>query len=133
MRRFIGATVITVCAFSVALAEEFTGTITKVEDGSITVRKGGFGFGGKKTEAEEKTLKVAKDAKIFRSVGKDKDEVKLTLDEIKTAVKVTNIFATVTYEGETVSEIRVGGGFGKGGFGKGKGKGKGKDTKKKDI
>ncbi|MCI0463462.1 MAG: hypothetical protein L0Z62_41520 [Gemmataceae bacterium] len=128
MRRFLCAAVVAVCAFSVALAEEFTGSITKIENGSITVKSGGFGF-GKKTEAEEKTFKVAKNAKIIRVVGKDKDEVKLTLDEVKTAVKVTNIFATVTYEGETVSEIRVGGfgGFGKGKF-KGKDKKKDKDT-----
>ncbi len=115
MRRFLCAAVVTVCVFSVALADEMTGTIAKVEDGSITVKSGG-GFGKKKAEAQEKIFKVAKDAKIFRVVGKDKDEVKLTLAEIKTAVKVTNVFATITYEGETVSEIRVGGGFG--GFGK---------------
>ncbi len=118
MRKFLCAAVVTLCVFSVALADEMTGIIAKVEDGSITVKSGGF---GKKAEAQEKTLKVAKDAKIIRVVGKDKDEVKLTLDELKTAVKVTNVFATITYEGETVSEIRVGGG----GFGKKK--------KKKDV
>jgi hypothetical protein len=97
------------------LAEETRGTITKIEDGSITVRTGG-GFGNNKTESVEKTFKIAKDAKIVRAAGKDRDEVKLTLDEVKTAVKVTNVFVTVTHEGDNGSEIKVGG-FG-GGFGR---------------
>ena len=113
---------------SLLLADEFRGNIAKVEDGSITVKSGGFGgFGGKgkKTEAEEKTFKIGKDVKITRAAGKDKEEVKLTFDELKTAVKVTNVFVTVTHEGENVSEIKVGGG----GFGGGFGKKKKKDDK----
>src|SRR5262249_27064291 len=100
------------------------GTITKIDDTSITIRPGG-GFGKKKAEVEERTFKIPSGIKIIRTVGKDKDEVKLTLDELKTAVKVTNVIVTVTHEGENASEIKTGG-FG--GFGKGKGKGK----KKKD-
>ena len=99
------------------LAEDTRGTITKVQDGTITVKTGGAGFGKKKaTEpAEEKTFKVSGSVKISRVVGKDKDDVKLTLDELKTAVKVTNVIVTVTHEGDNVSEIKVGGfgGFGK--------------------
>jgi hypothetical protein len=106
------------------LADEFRGNVTKVENGSITVKSGFGGFGkGKKTEAEEKTFKIGKDVKITRAAGKDKEEVKLTLDELKTAVKVTNVFVTVTHEGDNVSAITVGGGFG--GIGKKK-----KDDKK---
>src|SRR4051794_40264144 len=94
----VGALMIT----GLLAADEFRGAITKIEDGSITVKSGGFGgFGGKgkKTEAEEKTFKVGKDVKISRTFGKDKekDDVKLTLDELKTAVKVTNVTVTVTY------------------------------------
>ncbi|MFO0967319.1 MAG: hypothetical protein U0793_17305 [Gemmataceae bacterium] len=103
------------------LAEETRGTITKIESGAITIRTGGgFGFGKKdeKKEPMEKTFKVSADVKITRTVGKDKDEVKLTLDELKTAVKVTNVFVTVVHEGDNGSEIKVGGrGFGTG-FGK---------------
>ena len=84
------------------------------DDGSITVRSGG-GFGKKKTDVEEKTFKISSGIKITRTVGKDKDEVKLTLDELKTAVKVTNVFVTITHEGENGTEIKVGGGRG---FGK---------------
>jgi len=136
MRRVLGtlAVALLVCGFVVA--EDTPGSITKVEDGSITVRTGGFGFGGGKggkggkgkTEAEEKTYKVSSGVKITRVTGKDKDEVKLTLAELKTAIKVTNVFATITHEGDNVSEIKIGG-FG--GFGGG-GKGKGKDKKKDD-
>ncbi|MFO0841627.1 MAG: hypothetical protein U0797_04395 [Gemmataceae bacterium] len=53
-------------------------------------------------------------------VGKDKEDVKLTLDELKTAVKVTNVFVTVTHDGDVGTEIKVGGGFGAFGGGKGK-------------
>ena len=113
---------VTLTVGGLLLADETRGTITKVDDTSVTIRTGG-GFGKKKAEAEEKTFKIASGVKISRRVGKDKDEVKLTLDELKTAVKVTNVFVTVTHEGENATEIRTGG-FG--GFGKGKGK------KKKD-
>jgi hypothetical protein len=99
----------------ILLAEETRGTITKVEDGAITIRTGG-GFGKKKTESEEKTFKISPGVKVIRTFGKDKADVKLTLDELKTAVKVTNVFVTVTHEGDNGSEIKVGG-FG-GNFGK---------------
>ncbi|HYT92023.1 MAG TPA: hypothetical protein VEL76_25130 [Gemmataceae bacterium] len=116
--RSVCGLVVALTAGSLLLAEETRGTITKVESGSITIRTGG-GFGKKKTESEEKTFKISSGIKITRTVGKDKDkeEVKLTLDELRTAVKVTNVFVTVTHEGENGSEIKVGGGFG-GGFGK---------------
>ena len=65
--------------------------------------------------------------KVVRVVGRDKDDVKLTLSELKTAVKVTNVVVTVVHEDEKGSEIKVGG-FGGFGFG---GKGKGKFGKKK--
>jgi len=110
------------------VAEETRGTITKISDDSITIRTfGGFGKGGGK--GEDKTFKISKDVKIVRSQGKDKDDVKLTMAELKTAMKVTNVFVTVTHDDDDkATEIKTGGGFG--GFGKGKGKGKGK--KKKD-
>ena len=97
------------------LADETRGILTKIEDGKITVRTGG-GFGNDKAEVAEKTYKVAKDAKVIRMAGKDRPEVSLTFDELKTAVKVTNVFVTVTHEGDSASEIKVGG-FG-GGFGR---------------
>src|SRR5947209_4390870 len=94
------------------LADETRGVLTKIEDGAITVRTGG-GFGNNKTEVAEKKYKLAKDAKIVRAAGQDRPEASLTADELKTAVKVTNVFVTVTHEGESASEIKVGGGFGR--------------------
>ncbi len=108
------------------LADETRGTITKIEDGSITIRTfGGFGKNKEKAKGEEKTFKISPGVKISRVVGKDKEEVKLTLDELKVAVKVTNVFVTVTHDGDASTEIKTGG-FG---FGGGKGKGKRKDDK----
>src|SRR5262245_16672877 len=123
--RSVAALVVALAVGGLVLAEETFGFVTKVEDGTITLRTGG-GFGKKKVDPEDKTFKVGRDVKIIRIVGKDKDEVKLTLDELKTAVKVTNVFVTVVHEGENGSEIRTGG------FGFGKGKGKGKKKKKDD-
>jgi hypothetical protein len=90
------------------LAEETRGTITKIDEGSITVRTGG-GFRDKKTEVMEKTFKISKGARIIRTAGKDREEVKLTHDELRTAVKVTNVFVTITHDGDNGSEIKVGG------------------------
>lgn len=101
----------------IVMAEDTRGTVTKVEDGSITVRTGG-GFGKNKEKSEEKTFKVGKDVKVVRVMGKDKEDVKLTLDELKTAVKVTTVRVTVTHDGDVGTEIKVGGGFGDAGRGK---------------
>src|SRR5262245_7112648 len=95
-------------ASALVLAEETRGTVAKLEDGSITIRTGG-GFGKNKTKGEDKSFKITPGVKIVRVVGKDKEEVKLTLDELKTAVKVTNVFVTVTHEGDNGTEIKVGG------------------------
>jgi hypothetical protein len=102
------------------LAEDTRGTVTKVEDGSITIRTGGRrGKDKEDVKSEEKTFKVSKDVKVTRTGGKDKEDVKLTLDELKTAVKVTTVFVTVTHDGDVGTEIKTGG-FG--GMGRGKGK-----------
>jgi len=93
----------------VVLAEDTRGTITKIEDGSITIKTGG-GFGGKtKTESQEKTFKISKDVKVTKVGGKEAGDVSLTVDELKIATKVTNVFVTVTHEGDNGTEIKVGG------------------------
>jgi hypothetical protein len=129
LRRILVGLVFVLVVGGLVLAEETRGTITKVDDSGITIRTGGFGGKGGKGEgkAEEKTFKVTKDLKITRSVGKDKEGVKLTLDELRIAAKVTNVFVTVTHEGENMSEVKTGGIGAFGGIGKGKGKGKDKD------
>jgi hypothetical protein len=110
------------------LADDTRGTIVKIEDDSITIRTGG-GFGKEKTKSEEKTFKfVAKDVKVSKSAGKDKEAVTLTLSELKTAVKVTTVFVTITHDGDNATEIKTGG-FGGGGRQKDK---KDKKDKKDD-
>ncbi len=106
--RSVGGLFVMLLAGGLLFADETRGFITKIEDGTVTVRSGG-GFGNQKQEATEKTFKIGKDVKVVRSGGKEKPDVTLTYDELKTAVKVTNVFATVTHEGENASEIKVGG------------------------
>jgi hypothetical protein len=120
--RSLAGLALTLVVGGLVLAEDTRGTVTKVEDGSITIRTGGRrGKDREEAKSEEKTFKVSKDVKVSRVVGKDKEEVKLTLDELKTAVKVTTVFVTVTHDGDVGTEIKTGG-FG--GMGRGKGKGK---------
>ena len=114
LHRILGALAVVVAVGGFVLADETVGRITKVEDGSITVTT----FSKKRGEkGEEKTFKVSKDVKVSRAGGKDKEDVKLTLDELKTATKVTTVIATITHDGDVGSAIKVGGGFG-GGRGK---------------
>jgi hypothetical protein len=125
LRRVLGALAVLFGVAGLVMGDETAGSIVKVEDGQITVRVGGGGF-GKKTKGEEKVFKISKDVKIIRVQGKDKEEVKITPDELKTALKVTNVFATIVHDGDNATEVKLG--FG-GGFGfKMKGK---KDTPKK--
>jgi len=65
--------------------------------------------------------------KVTRA-GKDKEEVKLTLAELKTAFKVTNVTVTVTHDGDNATELKVGGNRGRG-----KGKEPDKGEKKDDF
>ena len=119
MRGLAGAALALLLGAAV-LAEETRGTITKISDDSITIRTGrGRAKGGEDAKREEKTFKIPNDVKIVRRGGKDK-EVKITLDELKTAVKVTNVSVTVTHDGNSDSEIKIGGIGGRGGTGKDK-------------
>jgi hypothetical protein len=122
LHRILGALVIAAGVGGVVLAEDTAGRVTKVEDGSITITTLSKNKGEK---GEEKTFKVSKDVKVSKSGGKDKEDVKLTLDELKTAAKVTTVFVTVTHDGEVGSAIKVG-------FGGVGGRGKGKNKTKKD-
>jgi hypothetical protein len=117
LRRILGGLAAALMVCGLALADETAGTITKYADGSITVRVGGFGKGKKDEKPEEKTFKVGSTVKVTRSAGKDKEAVTLTLDELKTAIKVTNVPVTVVHDGDNATELKVGG---RGGRGKGK-------------
>ena len=65
LRRALAGLVFALVVAGVVLADETRGVITKVEDGSITIRTGG-GFGKNKTKSEEKSFKVSKDVKVGR-------------------------------------------------------------------
>jgi len=117
LRRCLGVALAVVMVAGIVAAEEFVGNVSKIEDGKITVKSfGGFKKDGAK--AEEKSFTVSDDVKVTKSAGKDKDPVKLTLSELKTATKVTNVFVTVVHEDGKASEIKVG--FTGGKFGKDK-------------
>jgi hypothetical protein len=111
LRRALAGLAFALVVAGVVLADETRGVVTKVEDDSITIRTGG-GFGKNKTKGEEKTYKVSKDVKVTKAAGKAKEAVKLTLDELKTAAKVTTVNVTVTHDGDAGTEIKVGGAFG---------------------
>jgi hypothetical protein len=120
LRRTLAGLFVALLVGGVVLGEDTRGTVTKIEDDTITLRTG---FG---KDAKEKEFKVSKDTKIIRVLGKDKDDVKLTLSELKTAVKVTNVFLTVVHDGDTVTELKIT----PFGFGVRPGKDKKKDDKK---
>jgi hypothetical protein len=110
LKRSVAWLVVALVCTGTLLAEETRGHITKVEDGSITVRtivvrpdpiKGAIGT------PEEKTYKVGKDVKIFRTLERGKGDVKLTLAEVKAALKAAKISVVITHEGGTCSAIKV--------------------------
>jgi len=128
MYKFIAASLVLVIAVAVAAADEFTGFITRFEDGKMTVKK------SKGTETEEVTLKVADHIKIVRAKmnmntkkleagevyegGKEAlaKQVKQTAEQVKKWTEEgkkgfgLGVFASIVTEGDKVTEIRVSGG-----------------------
>lgn len=114
LHRSLFGMVVALMVVGIVLAEETRGTITKIDDGSITVRTGGFRTD--KDKVEEKTFKLPSAVKITRTSTRDKDKepVKITLDELKVAVKVTGVSVTVVHDGSNTTELKLGGGRGRG-------------------
>ncbi len=128
MHKFIAASLVLVIAVAVAAADEFTGFITRFEDGKMSVKK------IKGTETQEVTLKVADNVKIFRGIvnmstkkmeageafegGKEAlaKQVKETAERVKKWTEEgkkgfgLGVFASIVTEGDKVTEIRVTGG-----------------------
>lgn len=131
MWKFVAASLVLMIAVAVAAADEFTGFITRFEDGKMAVK------GTKKTETEEVILKVADNVKIVRSKmnmntkkleageayegGKDAlaKQVKSTAEQVKKWTEEgkkgfgLGVFASIVTEGNKVTEIRVAGGGGR--------------------
>jgi hypothetical protein len=75
LRKLVCAAVVVMIGFGVALADEFTAIITKVEGNKVTFQKGKFDPDTKKFErGPEMTLPVTADAKITK--GKFNAETK---------------------------------------------------------
>ena len=107
LRRTLGALVVALVVGGIVLAEETRGTISKVEDGSITIRT--FTFTKDKDKgfkSEDKTFKVSKDVKVVRTGGKDKEDVKLTFEAPK-GIKVEPNPLTVKASDKEEASVKV--------------------------
>jgi hypothetical protein len=116
MRKFLCSVIVVVCAFSVATADEFFGTVKKIDDGKVT-----FAKKAKKGEkAEEMTLPLAKDAKLVKGMfdketktvkagdALDKDAVKDIMD--KAGEKGAGAFIVTDADNKSITELRFLGG-----------------------
>jgi hypothetical protein len=87
------------------LADETRGGITKIEDDTLTMRtmvvNGGF------ATFEEKKFKIDKDVQIIRVKVRGMEEAKLTLDDLKKALKDGKVSARITHDGEKCTVIKV--------------------------
>ncbi len=79
LRRCVSASLVLFVLGGFVIAGTYTGGVTKIEDGKITVR---VRVEGEK-KATEKTFKISKDAKFIKSKTKDEDEKELKLEEVK--------------------------------------------------
>lgn len=108
MRKIAMAMAVLVCGMGVLFAEEFGGTIKKVDGDKITVQKRGAKKGEK---GEEVTLTVAKDAKITK--GKfNKEDKKFEAGEalengLKNEAFSKEVAARITEEGGKVTAISI--------------------------
>jgi hypothetical protein len=108
MRKFALAAICTLVLVTYVVADDYNLFITKIGDGTVTGKK--FGKGKK---GEDVTVKVGKDAKIYKGkfdpdtkmMVKDGDAVKF--DDLKTALTEAQkdnekggVFARVTTDGE---------------------------------
>lgn len=67
IRKFVCASVVTLLTLSIALAEEFTASVSKVENGKVTFTKGfGFGKKGGDKKPEPITLPLAANVKYLK-------------------------------------------------------------------
>jgi len=130
-RKFVVTVVVALAAFSVVLAEEFTGRITKVgSDGkTITVQKGKGKF-DKDTkkftfekEGDPKEYTVSADAKVMQKAGGGKGKKKKAeptaienglKNDMFSKIEGDGLAATITTDDSgKVTAITVGGGGGK--------------------
>ena len=123
LRKLVCAAVILVIGFGVAMADEFTAIITKVDGNKVTFQKAKFDPDTKKLErSAETTLPVTADAKITK--GKfNQDTKKLEAgdpiesglkSEVFTKIGEKGQFATITTDANNKNITAIStGGFGK--------------------
>jgi len=139
MKKFVCAAVVTVMTFCLAQADEFLAVITKVNGDKVTYKKATFNKDDKKMEYGAETTGTA-GSTVKVSKGKfNKEDKKLTYEAVEGGLKnemfskiepkkgkggleVPGIMATITTEGDKITEIKLGGGFGGGKIKKGKDK-----------
>jgi hypothetical protein len=115
LRNFACAAFIVVIGLGVALAEEFQATITKVDNGKVTFKKGKANDLG-----EEMTLPVTADAKVTKGkFNADTNKVEAgdpiasgLKNEQFTKIGEKGLRATITTDADNkhITAIRVGGG-----------------------
>src|SRR6266540_5578898 len=76
MRKFVCAAVVTVCAVSIALADEFGARIMDIKDGKVTFKKTEKG----KVVGEEMTLPLTKDATFAKGKISKGDDGKVKIE-----------------------------------------------------
>jgi len=110
MKKFVAAMVVVVCGISFLSAEEFFGSVKKVDGDKITVTK--FKKGEK--TGEDATLTVAKDVKVNKTKFNKKDKKFETGDAVEGGLK-NEIFSKeggvrarfITGDDGVVKEIHV--------------------------
>ena len=106
MRKFVGAVAILAVSFGIAMAEELTGKITKIDGGKITFeekKKGDKEFQPAKTyetTADVKVSKVGKDGKVAVADG-------LKAAELQGIDAKKGKGAKINVEGGKVTEITI--------------------------
>jgi hypothetical protein len=133
LRKVVCGAVILILCVGVALADEFTASITKVDGNKVTFNKvegfGGFGGGkgggrrgqrGEQKKGEEKTLPVADNIKVVKGQF-NKETKKMEAGEpiegglkndLFTKIGERGVFATIVTDAknEKITEIRAFGG-----------------------
>ena len=105
LKRTMFALVMLLTSTGSLLAEEIRGSITKIEDDAFTIRTivvdKGIGT------VQQKTFKMGKDMKIIRVKVRGSEEMKLSLADLKMALKAGKVSVKITHDGGTCSLIKV--------------------------
>jgi hypothetical protein len=105
LKRTVAGLVFALAFTGSLLADETRGGILKIEDDTLTMRT--LVVKGNIASYEEKKFKIDKDVQIIRVKVRGMEEAKLTLDDLKTALKDGKVSARITHDGEKCTIIKV--------------------------